>query len=675
MCQQIATECKNSMKKALICCPLICVLCEHFIIEPITLFCGHTLCESCILNEEFHPSNHCPHCLKNSSTQGENFSSVNYARQNSFSKNCFLLQLFERSEKLRSIRQTSYLCRQAHTEYVKQNYHRTIELYSTALEIHENHCAFYGRAKAFMALKQPEKALVDIERVIELKPQWPKGHFYRSAILAEMKQSLAALVSSLQGLALDPDDPTGKQITASRLQALIAENEQSERKATTTTAEDDDDDEDIESMDCEDSPDLPALIQEVMADKPTVSPPHSLASSASSSASSSSSSVAITTADSSDNQLLVCQTAKSDLCLCSLFDRMSVNARDFDCSICANLLWFPVTTPCGHTFCRECLIRSIDNTQPQCPMCKRNLQEFFSMLLQSSVRQSEITAQMIETFFPREFEERKLLYEQENMQVASIPGTLPEDGESLIFEIPVFVCVLALPYLQCPLHVFEPRYRLMMRRAMESDSRTFGMCSYDERIENFADYGTLLYIRGLIYTPDGRSIVDTIGQRRFRIVERGEKDGYCTARVQLIRDDPIENQDEFNEIFQINRTTYDRVRGWFDQLDTQRRTLISRQLENYPICDDVTQSEPDGPSWAWIMLNLLPIEHDLQYTILTSRSFRVRLQIINDTIDFLMSRRRRHQQQRQQQEEQRQEEQHVEHQHEREQESAPAANQ
>lgn len=45
------------------------------------------------------------------------------------------------------------------------------------------------------------------------------------------------------------------------------------------------------------------------------------------------------------------------------------------------------------------------------------------------------------------------------------------------------------------------------------------------------------------------------------------------------------------ELFQINRTTYDRVRGWFDQLDTQRRTLISRQLENYPICDDVTQSE------------------------------------------------------------------------------------
>lgn len=74
------------------------------------------------------------------------------------------------------------------------------------------------------------------------------------------------------------------------------------------------------------------------------------------------------------------------------------------------------------------------------------------------------------------------------------------------------------------------------------------------------------------------------------------------------------------------------------------------------------------------MLNLLPIEQDLQYTLLTSRSFRVRLQIINDTIDFLLNhRRRQNHHQRQQQEEQRQEEQQMEHQQERQQESTPAA--
>ena len=37
------------------------------------------------------------------------------------------------------------------------------------------------------------------------------------------------------------------------------------------------------------------------------------------------------------------------------------------------------------------------------------------------------------------------------------------------------------------------------------------------------------------------------------------------------------------------------------------------------------------------MLNLLPIDQLLQYTALASRSYRVRLQMINDTMDFLLN--------------------------------------
>ena len=47
--------------------------------------------------------------------------------------------------------------------------------------------------------------------------------------------------------------------------------------------------------------------------------------------------------------------------------------------------------------------------------------------------------------------------------------------------IPIFVCTVSLPGIPCPLHVFEPRYRLMVRRAMESGTREFGMsCKIDE---------------------------------------------------------------------------------------------------------------------------------------------------------------------------------------------------
>ena len=36
------------------------------------------------------------------------------------------------------------------------------------------------------------------------------------------------------------------------------------------------------------------------------------------------------------------------------------------------LLWEPVTTVCGHTFCKSCLDRSLDH-RPECPLCKAEL--------------------------------------------------------------------------------------------------------------------------------------------------------------------------------------------------------------------------------------------------------------------------------------------------------------
>lgn len=67
---------------------------------------------------------------------------------------------------------------------------------------------------------------------------------------------------------------------------------------------------------------------------------------------------------------------------------------------------------------------------------------------------------------------------------AVIPRLLTTNNVgSMTFEIPIFVCVLTLPCCPCPLHVFEPRYRLMMRRTIATQSRTFGMSKYDEETE------------------------------------------------------------------------------------------------------------------------------------------------------------------------------------------------
>jgi len=595
ICQQIAIQKMASITQSVPTCPWVCLFCEDLVYEPSTLYCGHTYCQQCIKQEEFSDSSiHCPRCSKD--IQGQTQSSISYAREKNFSKNHFLQQLLERSTWLKSKRENILLCHQAQGYYATEKYQQAIEIYSNILEnFNDEHLALYGRAKSYFASKEFSAALADIERVILLKPQWAKGYYCRSEILFEMERLTPALLSSLQGLALNPEDSVGRQIMARHLHAVLHVP---------------DDEASAINMQTEPST-LPLATDNIKE---------------------------IITSGASNAKLLMCRSTdtESSTCLCPLIGSEHLHTRDFECSICVNLLWSPVTTPCGHVFCRECLIRSIDNTQTQCPMCKNPLDEFFPLLIRSHVNKTEVVEQMIETYFPSEFNERHQQFEQENTQGASIPRLLTNNTETLTFEIPIFLCVLTLPHCLCPLHVYEPRYRLMMRRALETESRSFGMCKYDEQTDTFADYGTLLYIRALLYTPDGRSVVDTIGRQRFRVVDRDTRDGYHTAQVQIIRDHPIEPE-RFDELYQLNRNTYNRVRNWFDQLDRYRQILITQQVEDYPPCDDLIEGSADGPNWAWIVLNLLPIESELQYIALSSRSFSDRLQMINNTMDFLLN--------------------------------------
>lgn len=52
----------------------------------------------------------------------------------------------------------------------------------------------------------------------------------------------------------------------------------------------------------------------------------------------------------------------------------------------------------------------------------------------------------------------------------------------------------------------------------------------------FADYGCLLEIRDVKFFSDGRSVVDTIGKRRFKVIQHSERDGYNTADIEYLED-------------------------------------------------------------------------------------------------------------------------------------------
>uniref|UniRef100_A0A3B4Y450 RING-type domain-containing protein n=1 Tax=Seriola lalandi dorsalis TaxID=1841481 RepID=A0A3B4Y450_SERLL len=51
----------------------------------------------------------------------------------------------------------------------------------------------------------------------------------------------------------------------------------------------------------------------------------------------------------------------------------------FLCSICLDVFTDPLTTSCGHNFCKNCITTHWDINVPcQCPMCKKFLKEDLS---------------------------------------------------------------------------------------------------------------------------------------------------------------------------------------------------------------------------------------------------------------------------------------------------------
>ena len=76
---------------------------------------------------------------------------------------------------------------------------------------------------------------------------------------------------------------------------------------------------------------------------------------------------------------------------------------DFECKLCFFLLFQPVTTACGHVFCKKCLERCIDYN-PSCPICRRQL----SCMESSGVGNiTGVLEKAVEQLFPEESEERK----------------------------------------------------------------------------------------------------------------------------------------------------------------------------------------------------------------------------------------------------------------------------
>ncbi|KAJ7558039.1 hypothetical protein O6H91_04G023100 [Diphasiastrum complanatum] len=179
---------------------------------------------------------------------------------------------------------------------------------------------------------------------------------------------------------------------------------------------------------------------------------------------------------------------------------------DFDCTLCLKLLYNPVTTPCGHSFCRACLMQAMDHGN-KCPMCRTVL-----FVSPKTYPLSVTLNNVIQRSFPEEYAERK---------AESDAITLAENE-----ILPLFVMDFVLPHEKMGLNIFEPRYRLMVRRIMEGNHR-MGMVGMDPQTGTIADVACEVEICECEPLPDGRFFLQVEGRRRCRITKTWEQDGYA----------------------------------------------------------------------------------------------------------------------------------------------------
>lgn len=82
--------------------------------------------------------------------------------------------------------------------------------------------------------------------------------------------------------------------------------------------------------------------------------------------------------------------------------RKHIDMADVECILCFRLLYQPITTICGHTYCKNCIFASI-KINPFCPLCRKPLcQNKFEF--ECSI--NYVLAGIIEKHFKEEYEER-----------------------------------------------------------------------------------------------------------------------------------------------------------------------------------------------------------------------------------------------------------------------------
>lgn len=604
-----------------------CCLCKCLLTEPTTLVCGHTFCKRCLENDL---KRECRSCLLKTTKSPKQFN-VDGLRVNVIISGLIDKWFNTESKVRRYWMEGEYL-------WEKQDLSNAMLKFNTAIDQEPSIGRLLAqRAELCMEMKNFSQAIKDGDTMCQLRPLWPRAHYIKATALRSAGSSEEALQEYLFCAALKPDWIAVKLEAQKILSHMFSSVFVNDGLATS----------------------LPACTSRIkptslLSSLNTIIPRDGTKAGCSKDLTLSCSKIKDGNSQLSENVNCVglsslfippvlkrkwtenskqseppSKQLKEDHVFSSAVVKRQVPLQlldnaDFECSLCMRLFYEPVTTPCGHTFCLKCLERCLDHN-PNCPLCKENLSEY---LATRAYCKTLLIEELLQQYLSDELTERRKVYEEEMKELSNLNQ-----------EVPIFVCTMAFPTIPCPLHVFEPRYRLMIRRSLETGTKQFGMCIADE-LKGFADHGCMLAVRDVKFFPDGRSVVDTIGIARFKVLSHGQRDGYHTAKIEYLEDKKAEGED-LTELLKLHDSVYDQAMAWFTSLKDDMKNQIISHFGPLPVKDPDPQGKPNGPAWCWWLLAVLPLENKAQLTILAMNTLKGRLIAIRRVLIFVTRKRPR----------------------------------
>ncbi len=186
------------------------------------------------------------------------------------------------------------------------------------------------------------------------------------------------------------------------------------------------------------------------------------------------------------------------------------------------------------------------------------------------------------------------------------------------------------PHGLLPLHVFEPRYRQMMKDCLDGD-RTFGvvLISRGSEVgggERRVSVGTGALIERISHLPDGRSLLLVQGTNRFRVREWMVDDPYPRGMVEWLPA-PAALSDGANEITEALGAATAAVR---------RASALLSELEERSVgVSEIPKVRHDADARAWWLCEQLPLGALDRQRLLECEDVRARLTQLVELADSL----------------------------------------